>query len=42
MQYGLLAVKPDPEHLRTVFNRLERMIEDRWDRREAVVPVVLA
>jgi len=23
-------VKPDPEYLRGVFNRLERMIEDRW------------
>jgi hypothetical protein len=24
-------VKPDPEYLRAVFNRLERMIEDRWE-----------
>jgi hypothetical protein len=23
-------VKPDPDHLRVVFNRLERLIEDRW------------
>jgi hypothetical protein len=23
-------VAPDPDHLRTVFNRLERTIEDRW------------
>jgi hypothetical protein len=23
-------VKPDPDHLRAVFNRLERLIEDRW------------
>jgi hypothetical protein len=24
-------VKPDPDYLRAVFNRLERMIEDRWE-----------
>lgn len=24
-------MKPDPDYLRAVFNRLERMIEDRWD-----------
>jgi hypothetical protein len=24
-------VKPDPDYLRTVFNRLERLIEDRWE-----------
>jgi hypothetical protein len=24
-------VTPDPDHLRAVFNRLERMIEDRWE-----------
>jgi hypothetical protein len=24
-------VKPDPEYLRAVFNRLERLIEDRWE-----------
>ena len=24
-------MKPDPDHLRDVFNRLERMIEDRWE-----------
>jgi hypothetical protein len=24
-------VKPDPEYLRVVFNRLERLIEDRWE-----------
>lgn len=23
-------MKPDPDYLRTVFNRLERLIEDRW------------
>jgi hypothetical protein len=23
-------VRPDPDYLRTVFNRLERLIEDRW------------
>ena len=23
-------MKPDPERLRAVFNRLERLIEDRW------------
>lgn len=24
-------MKPDPDYLRAVFNRLERMIEDRWE-----------
>jgi hypothetical protein len=29
-------VRPEPDYLRTVFNRLERMIEDRWQ-----VPVII-
>ena len=29
-------MKPDPDYLRTVFNRLERLIEDRWN-----IPVLI-